>query len=103
MIKFSKWNVPATGGSSAPKQTVGELGTTRHCCAPRRFIARSFEMRWTDPERLGHLRASDQPAGRGTHNGTRPRAMRDLVFLHRDSSKVSPKPPGLASCFVTSV
>src|SRR5262249_13421918 len=23
--------------------------------------------------------------------------MRDLVFLHRDSSKVSPKPPGLAS------
>src|SRR5262245_24646488 len=26
-----------------------ELGTTRHCCAPRGLIARSFEMRWTVP------------------------------------------------------
>ena len=49
MTKFSKWKVPPTGGSSAPKQTVGELGTTRHCCAPRRRIARSFEMRCTVP------------------------------------------------------
>src|SRR5262245_40354429 len=24
-------------------------GTTRHCCAPRGLIARSFEMRWTVP------------------------------------------------------
>src|SRR5262252_6414196 len=40
---------PPTGGSSAPYQTVGELGTTRHCCAPRELIARSFEMRCTVP------------------------------------------------------
>src|SRR5262249_19122167 len=36
---------PLPGGQAH----VGELGTTRHCCAPRRLIARSFEMRWTVP------------------------------------------------------
>jgi len=35
MTKFSKWKVPPTGG---------QAGTTRDCCAPRRLIARSFEL-----------------------------------------------------------
>jgi hypothetical protein len=47
MTKFSKLKVPPTGGQA--QQTVGELGTTRHCCAPRGLIARSFEMRCTVP------------------------------------------------------
>src|SRR5262249_53670392 len=41
--------------SSLSEQTVGELGTTRHCCAPRRLIARSFEMRCTVGHPLDYL------------------------------------------------
>src|SRR5262249_36865229 len=49
MNKISKWKVPPTGGSSAPQQTLDELGTHSHCCAPRGLTARSVEMRWTVP------------------------------------------------------
>jgi len=45
--QFPESKSPPTGGSSAPQQTVGELGATRHCCALRGLIAR--EMRCTVP------------------------------------------------------
>jgi len=45
MTKFSKWKVPLPGGQAPCNKLL--VGTTRHCCAPRRLIARSFEMRCT--------------------------------------------------------
>src|SRR5215472_14608701 len=40
---------PPCRGVKRAVTNCGELGTTRHCCAPRGLIARSFEMRCTVP------------------------------------------------------
>src|SRR5215467_11813479 len=61
-VNFQSWS-NARSNACASYQTVGELGTTRHCSAPRRLIARSFETRCTVPvqgaqaacEGLGYL------------------------------------------------
>src|SRR5262249_7292877 len=47
-VNFQSWS-NARSNACASYQTVGELGTTRHCSAPRRLIARSFEPRSTVP------------------------------------------------------
>src|SRR5262249_61788066 len=49
---FSKWKAPYREVKRAVTNCC-ELGTTRHCCAPRGLIARSFEMRWCERFGLG--------------------------------------------------
>jgi len=97
---------PYRGVKRAVTNLLGRLGTTRHCCAPRRLIARSFEMRWTVPvpmPRPGRRRARG-PLNVISHRWTWRGASRFIGPLtkHAETSAPSPRqgstiPPPLQS------